>query len=479
MIPRNERGHITPFDKDATVHGPLGEAFRIFAKGRRNRTPATHLRTSTDTRPLVISVAGAKRAKPNQETKLGGGLWVGPNDPRNESIRIEPSSRSDFTAGIFAAIARAAEILPGSAPLLIRIPSERVVKDLTINLKKNEDLDWLGDSDADIKRSAIANLRKREGWTCLVDSPLSGTNPHSHQAKRLANHALDLPSTTPYPEVPNDFALRGAKLTALSQKQLYRKLMESRKHPGRRATEANLSKIKAVGDRLGRKHITDAQIWKASRSPDLLRGERAFLFKTLHNAHRIGEFWSKIPNYEDRAECKLCNKIETMEHTLKDCPGNGSAIIWNLARTIWETKTTIPWPGTSFDTILASFVANLPSDPGGATSRFYRILMSTSSYLIWVIRCERRIQREDDPRKRHSEREIHNRWVARLNHRLHIDQTLTNKIRYGKKAVSKNLVLKTWDKCLLAREGLKADWIRDDAVLVSIRPLPPEENAPP
>jgi hypothetical protein len=58
--------------------------------------------------------------------------------------------------------------------------------------------------------------------------------------------------------------------------------------------------------------------------------------------------------------------------------------------------------------------------PQQGKNRLYRILMSESAFLIWKLRCERRITKEDNPEKFHSETEIHNRWVATINSRLNL-----------------------------------------------------------
>ncbi|KAJ7933230.1 hypothetical protein B0H13DRAFT_1457660, partial [Mycena leptocephala] len=82
------------------------------------------------------------------------------------------------------------------------------------------------------------------------------------------------------------------------------------------------------------------------------------------------------------------------------------------------------------------------SDRG--TTRFYRILISESAHLIWRLKNERVINGKDPP----APAEIKNRWVYGLNVRLTIDCLMTNKAKYGKKALKKGLVLRTWGTCL-------------------------------
>ncbi|KAJ7854875.1 hypothetical protein B0H13DRAFT_1642170 [Mycena leptocephala] len=49
-----------------------------------------------------------------------------------------------------------------------------------------------------------------------------------------------------------------------------------------------------------------------------------------------------------------------------------------------------------------------------------------------------------------------------------IDCLLINKVKYGKKALKKSLVLRTWAKVLGDEDRLPADWTRETGVLVGI-----------
>ncbi|KAJ7661175.1 hypothetical protein B0H17DRAFT_953751 [Mycena rosella] len=91
------------------------------------------------------------------------------------------------------------------------------------------------------------------------------------------------------------------------------------------------------------------------------------------------------------------------------------------------------------------------------TTRLFRILVSESAFLIWRLRCERVIQEKDLA----SAREIHNRWLKTINNRLGLDG-------YGKKAIKKSLVLKTWQRVLKNERNLPKNWIWEAEVLVGI-----------
>ena len=51
---------------------------------------------------------------------------------------------------------------------------------------------------------------------------------------------------------------------------------------------------------------TDQKIWFLLRNKDISRNIHAYLWKCMHNVHRYGTFWAKIPSYEQRATCRVC-----------------------------------------------------------------------------------------------------------------------------------------------------------------------------
>jgi hypothetical protein len=98
-------------------------------------------------------------------------------------------------------------------------------------------------------------------------------------------------------------------------------------------------------------------------------------------------------------------------------------------------------------------------------------------HFIWKLRCERRISMGDSPEAQHTTHEIHNRWLRVINNKLTMERLLTDRRRYGKKALSVQAVTQTWDEVLLDRMNLPNNWTKQAGVLVGIRPLrPPGRN---
>jgi ribonuclease HI len=88
------------------------------------------------------------------------------------------------------------------------------------------------------------------------------------------------------------------------------------------------------------------------------------------------------------------------------------------------------------------------------TSRLYRILVSESAHLVWRLHNEKVIQQKDSA----SVPEIHNRWIHQINNRLMIDCAMTNRNKYGKRAIKTAVVKQTWknvlkDEAILLKSG--------------------------
>jgi hypothetical protein len=83
---------------------------------------------------------------------------------------------------------------------------------------------------------------------------------------------------------------------------------------------------------------TDRDIWNSLQNKDLTRTVRVFIWKCLHNAHKIGKFWEKIPEHEHWSVCPNCGVEESMEHILLECNTPGQVEAWRVAKRVWQQK---------------------------------------------------------------------------------------------------------------------------------------------
>ena len=87
-----ENNEVILFDPSITSKNTLADCFRIFTDAERiSRNPARHQILDSSNRrhnPIVVYTDGACYNNGKQNAQCGGGIWFGPNDPRNCAIHI-------------------------------------------------------------------------------------------------------------------------------------------------------------------------------------------------------------------------------------------------------------------------------------------------------------------------------------------------------------------------------------------------------
>jgi hypothetical protein len=160
---------------------------------------------------------------------------------------------------------------------------------------------------------------------------------------------------------------------------------------------------------------TEGKIWKHTRDKALLPKHRQFIWKSLHNAFKVGRWWSHAPSQEDKAECHcgIWTQEESMQHILTECAYPGQREIWELAKQLWEKKGE-RWPHISRGLILGAGQVRFEAE---------NTTEEESAYLIWLLRVERVIQRGNN--RVSTTQEIRKRWIAAVNARLTLDREMT------------------------------------------------------
>ncbi|KAJ7895226.1 hypothetical protein B0H14DRAFT_3081260 [Mycena olivaceomarginata] len=266
--------------------------------------------------------------------------------------------------------------------------------------------------------------------------------------------------------IPHAFCLEGMKLSKGSQRIFYRQLKNRRKPPPKRLkTMIMLDRTRYAVAQLSGRTPTDSDIWQAINHKDTTRTTRVFLWRTIHQAYKIGEYWRNKPTFEHYAECRHCRVDDNMEHSLVECDAPGREQLWNLAKSLWEKKG-YKWPEVSIGSILAC-----------GFSQAKLILISETAHQIWKLCCIRVIERGSDPLRYFSEAKIHNKWLACINSRLRSDIILTDRKKFGNWALNFKVVCSTWNGFLKDNENLTGTKIGQSRVLVGIAPLcPPGQN---
>jgi ribonuclease HI len=322
------------FDPTITSKENLAECFRIFTDptklsnepARRHQDPRTYER-----HPLVqVFTDGACFNNGKKNARCGSGIWYGPDDERNQAIRVPGEAQSN-QIGELTAVIKAISATPPFQPLEISTDSKYVINGLTTHLGTWEDRGWIGIKNAPFFQKATHLLRIRTAPTTFKWVKGHDSNEGNEGSDTLAKEGarkneedqIDL-------SIPAEFDVQGAKLITLTQAIAYRGIKETNKVPMRRTTMGNLQKTRIAIQEYTNTLETDESIWLSIRKPEIQTKIRQFLYKTMHGTQKIGKFWSSIPMLAHREHCQTCGMTETMEHILTKCREPPARIIWPL-----------------------------------------------------------------------------------------------------------------------------------------------------
>ncbi|KAJ7581353.1 ribonuclease H-like protein [Mycena floridula] len=409
------------------------------------------------------------------EVSAGAGIFIALDDPRNRSIKIPDELGPSNQVGEVVAVKEAVETLPARAELQIISDSKYTIDSLTKNNKKGEDLGWLTSENGPLLKKTTASIRKRKAATYFKWVKGHSGVPGNEEADRAADagRQKEQPDLIDM-HIDDDLLVTGAKLQCMTQSiayKLIRKLKledpDYQEALDRKATNRMVSLAQSTAEAILGTKPSRKQLWRSVRNKDTPRSIRFFLWMLLHDGYKVGHHWDKIPTMADRGICSSCGTAETLDHILTKCDVPGQRQIWDLVSEMWMLKS-----GEELRPPLGEImICGLKQNNGAnrrkvnrGTERLRRILISESAHLIWRIRNERAINGKDPlPRKA-----IRARWVITMNNRIKLDCLLTNKTRYGTKAIQKSLVLSTWNKVIANENALPEDWTRETGALVGV-----------
>ena len=61
-------------------------------------------------------------------------------------------------------------------------------------------------------------------------------------------------------------------------------------------------------------YLSEKAIWDGLKKMTIRRNITDFMWKQLYGTLKIGNYWTKIPNHKEKAYCKECQNLETMNH---------------------------------------------------------------------------------------------------------------------------------------------------------------------
>ncbi|EJD33807.1 hypothetical protein AURDEDRAFT_76679 [Auricularia subglabra TFB-10046 SS5] len=432
-----DNGETSTFDRDMRQDKELWELYRVFGNSiavkpappeeimQRDSGVAEQVDASGDA--LQVTVCSAMD-QDNTDGASGGfavmfsdvamnGIWGHISDP-------DATHASAALDGIRAA----AEYAPPERVLHVVTNSRGAARALTVHLKLHEKLGW-----TDVPklsragRLTAAALRARpadttityvsknryKSWPEVRDTMLS--------ARGVANGGEG------YGEENNAHAESdrpGLALVGLTQRAAHRAIKQAKAAscPNRKATTTNLARIKeAIRDATGTAP-KDSQIWEDLRREGLSRKTQNFIWKAIHGAHKVGEYFEKMPEpWKSYGRCASCDVPESMEHILTQCPDSGQETMWRLTAGLLKTKLITF--DVNYGLILGCCSARIRGS--AVADRLFKIAVSETAFLIWKIRCTHRIEHDSDPGHRLPEAELAARWEKAMELRLHQDLALT------------------------------------------------------
>ncbi|KAJ7321907.1 hypothetical protein DFH08DRAFT_818285 [Mycena albidolilacea] len=318
-------------------------------------------------------------------------------------------------------------------------------------LSKWEHKGWAGTPHCEVLKCLAAGLKARKVPTIFkMAEPGTPERMMCRQATILAKGVARTPESKEWDlTIPIGTALPGLSLQGNRQRIFYCSIREekTKNMAPRPSTMKSLELVqKTVEDTFGR-YVSDTDVWRAVYVKDILPRTAQFLWKGLHNAHRISKYWTHIPECEDCTICKACNTTEDLAHILVKCQSPGQEIIWKAAESLWLEKET-QWPAVSLGTILGCGLAEFRDKKNKLKHDYGMIGLYPDG-------------------EQTTEDEIVKKWKYAINQQLQVDKILANRPTKGKRpTLAPQLVLATWSDTLDNEQSLPADWLREPRVLV-------------
>ncbi|KAG2050968.1 ribonuclease H-like protein [Suillus hirtellus] len=417
-------------------------------------------------------------------TKCRGGIWIKEHHPMNQEISM-PGMHHSNQIGELVAVLVALQNTNPITPVKIVTDSKYVINGLNTHLDKWENARWINMANTQIFKAIAYQLRRQSAPTSFQwvkgHSQVTGNERADHLAQNGASKTTTNIIGT---YIPQNFDLQGARMSKVDQKTAYRVLMTKKHIDYKRPTLGMLDITRYAIETLMTTLEMDETIWQGCRNNNISKKIQVFLYKTLNNAFRIGDFWMQLPNLGHRAQCQSCGEEpESMEHILIQCTNPIRKRIWHLAKNLWPEKHG-PWPEPSLGLILGCGNISLPKNAPNrgdndkkctaiikGASCLLRILISELAYLIWVIRCECVIREQA-----HTDEHTITQWTNTINHRLQLDRVVACKTKRSTKKTSQ--VYHTWADVITTNNDkyrTGKDWVTALEVLVGIKlPRPPQ-----
>lgn len=111
--------------------------------------------------------------------------------------------------------------------------------------------------------------------------------------------------------------------------------------------------------------LLNTDIWRGSRDCDLPPTLKYFLWMVTHGTYILGSSWLTLNtlDHQEKAMCRVCKVIESLEHIIFECLASGQRTIWEGTKHVWveHSKT---WHQLNVSLITTSPIGEV-GDRGG------------------------------------------------------------------------------------------------------------------
>ncbi|KAI0738790.1 hypothetical protein C8Q80DRAFT_1222149 [Daedaleopsis nitida] len=324
---------------------------------------------------------------------------------------------------------------------------------------EHEDSGYIMQKNSGLTKAVIAALRMRRARTYF--RWVKGHTGHwrnegadryaGRGARKTQRDAVDT-------RIPASLSVTGCKLSVITQRTAKSARINTRKV------------LDGVKQSFG-VCLDESNVWTSIRRKEISRECRQFLWMCIHNGYMVGHKWQRetmSAELQERAICKVCDEVESMEHILFDCRCTERGVIWELMEETWS-HTEEQWSEPSWGSVIGAGCARFKSSDGrrkAPLEALWSILASESAYLLWKLRCERVIQNEG---REFSRREVTNRWYSTIDLRYDLDRRSCSTY-LGKSALKSATVGRVWEPIMMDPENASMSLsTRSRGVLVGIR----------
>ncbi|KIJ12239.1 hypothetical protein PAXINDRAFT_53937, partial [Paxillus involutus ATCC 200175] len=150
------------FNPTTTLESPLENGFRTFTETKEylpDPASQTVHPPNANQEEITAIICGEHRVNKDGDVIAGGGIWFGNNNERNHAIKLE-EHLATRNSGELSALLLTAQTVPKHQVLNLVTRTERVIKDLTVDLDRWDHTGWLEHENTSVMKALVCELRQ-------------------------------------------------------------------------------------------------------------------------------------------------------------------------------------------------------------------------------------------------------------------------------------------------------------------------------